>query len=264
VSIALDEHSRPSIAYFDGTAGDLRFAHFDGQQWNVQTVDARGSVGLYPSLAFDKNDHAIVSYFRKTSGDLRVARFDGTTWHVETVDLINTVGRSSDIEVDRKTGEIAVAYEDSTHGWLKVARNAGRGWTAAVVDKTTFGVTYTSVAFDRFDRPAISYYDIFHADLKFAELQNNTWMPQRLASKGAQGLYDQLYFTDDGRANILYYNRRNNSVIKISQTNAGGWTASTLQFNGGRYITVAVNPLDNSATYSWFQPGLAKLRLADV
>src|SRR5205823_2944296 len=34
VSIALDQHSRPSVAYFDGSAGDLRFAHFDGQHWN--------------------------------------------------------------------------------------------------------------------------------------------------------------------------------------------------------------------------------------
>src|SRR5206468_6620546 len=43
VSLAVDQHSRPSVAYFDGTRGDLRFAHFDGQQWNVETIDAKGS-----------------------------------------------------------------------------------------------------------------------------------------------------------------------------------------------------------------------------
>ena len=52
--------------------------------------------------------------------------------------------------------------------------------------------------------------------------------------------------------------------MKISQTNAGGWTASTLQSDGGRYITAATDPLDKSITYTWFQPGVAKLRVADV
>jgi hypothetical protein len=76
-------------------------------------------------------------------------------------------------------------------------------------------------------------------------------------------LYTQLYFTADGHANILYYNRRNNMVMKLT----GGipdWTATALQSGGGRYIAAAVDPLDHSVAYSWFQPGVAKLRIADI
>ena len=128
---------------------------------------------LYPSITCDGDDHPAISYFRKTSGDLRVARFNGSEWIVTAVDTFETVGRSTDIAYNKNTRELAVAYEDSTHGWLKIARNNGGAagadaWTPFIVESHTHGVTYTSLAFDPSNRPSISYYDIFRADLKFA------------------------------------------------------------------------------------------------
>ena len=267
VSLALDSHGRPGVAYFDGTAGDLRFAHFNGESWDVEIVDAPGSVGLYPSIVYDQDDHAIISYFRKTRGDLRVAHQNAAAssgWDITPVDIQFIVGRSTDMVRNAKTGEIAIAYEDSTHGWLKIARYAGGGaWKTAVVDSLTRGVTHTSIAFDNSDRPAISYYDIHRADLKFSRFNGAAWDTQKLASKGAQGLYTQLYFTGDGAANILYYNRKNNLVMKVTG-DIPDWNAEALQSNGGRYIATAHNPLDDSITYSWFEPGAAKLRVARV
>jgi hypothetical protein len=175
VSLAIDSHGRAGVAYFDGTAGDLRFAHFNGATWDISVVDAPGSVGLYPSICYDDADHAVISYFRKTRGDLRVARQDDaaeTGWTITPVDVQFIIGRSTDIARDAVTGEIAVAYEDSTHGWLKVARlGAGGAWTTSVVDNLTIGVTHASLAFDNSHRPAISYYDIYHADLKFSPVR---------------------------------------------------------------------------------------------
>lgn len=264
VSLAVDKYDRPAVAYFDGTAGDLRYAHFNGETWDVQTIDSKGSVGLYPSLLFDASGNPVISYFQKTRGDLRVARFDGTQWNIQTVDATGVVGRSTDLALDKKTGELAIAYEDSGRGRLKVARNSGAGWTRGVADGQTHGVTHTSIAFDPNDDPAISYYDIFNADLKYAEFNGAGWTIQRLANKGAQGLYTQLYFTDDGNANILYYNRKGNSVVKLTGTIDTGWAASVLQSTGGRYIAAAEDPLDGHVTYSWFEPGVAKLRVADL
>jgi hypothetical protein len=263
-AIAIDSRGRAGVAYFDGSAGDLRFAHFNGETWDVEIVDARGSVGLYPSIAYDADDHAIVSYFRKSSGDLRVARetADGG-WNIEAVDLTDVVGRSTDIEFNRKTGEIAVAYEDSTRGWLKIARYIAGAWQTSFVDAYTLGVTHTSIAFDAADQPAISYYDIHRADLKYTNFTGAQWQIHRLASKGAQGLYTQLYFSNDGLANIVYYNRKNNVVVKLTGT-GDVWAAEELESGGGRYLSVTTNALDGTATYAWFEPGVAKLRLGDV
>lgn len=263
VSIDVDDHSRPAVAYFDGTSGDLRFAHFNGQSWDVEIVDSRGSVGLYPAITYDTYNRPVISYFRKTSGDLRVARMSGGIWDITAVDVTDTVGRSTDITCDPTTGEIAVAYEDSTRGWLRIARNNDEGWSINVVDNLTRGVTYPSVAFNANHEPAISYYDIHNADLKYAQLAAGAWQTQKLASKGAQGLYTQLYFTSDGLANIIYYNRKNNLVMKVSG-NMPTWSAEALQSAGGRYIALDIDPLDDSIAYTWFQPGVAKLRVADV
>jgi len=265
VSVALDKRGRPSVAYFDGTAGDLRFAHFDGETWNVQTIDSTGSTGLYPSIAYDGNDHPNISYFQKTKGDLRLASFDGSKWAIQTIDSKGEVGRSTDIAYDKKTKELAIAYEDSGKGRLKMARNPGSGWTRGLVDNDTIGVTHVSLAFDpKDDQPAVSYYDIHRADLKYAEFTGTEWHQQRLANKGAQGLYTQLIFSSKGTANILYYNRKNNLVARLSGGIGQAWTSSVLQTGGGKYIAATVDPDGDSVTYTWFQPGAAKLRVADL
>ena len=274
VSIALDSRGRAGVAYFDGSAGDLRFAHFNGATWDVEIVDSRGSVGLYPSIVYDGDDRAVISYFRKSSGDLRVARqTDGgddeaapSGWLIEAVDMTDVVGRSTDITRNARTGEIAVAYEDSTRGWLKVARLApGGAWQTEVVDAYVAGVTHTSIAFDHADRPAISYYDIDRADLKYASFDGAEWLIHRLASKGAQGLYTQLYFGNDGLANIVYYNRKSNLVMQLTGTaGPGEWSPVELESGGGRYLALANDPTGGGVTYSWFEPGPAILHVADA
>ncbi|MEO6434528.1 MAG: S8 family serine peptidase [Tepidisphaeraceae bacterium] len=266
LSLAIDAHGRPAVAYFDGTGGDLRFAHFNGQTWDVETIESSGSVGLYPSLVYDGDDHAVISYFHKTRGDLRVARFNGTLWNIQTVDAKGVVGRSTSLAFNRATGELAIAYEDSDFGRLKMARNPGGGWTRGLVDPSRSGVTHTSVAFDAFNQPAVSYYDIRNADLKYACFNGSIWSQQRLANRGAQGLYTQLYFTPGGLANILYYNRKNNLVVRLTSNGTPGafWTSTVLQSGGGRYLSLASDPTDASITYSWFEPGVAKLRVVEL
>ena len=80
----------------------------------------------------------------------------------------------------------------------------------------------------------------------------------------AQGLYTQLYYTAEGKANILYYNRKSNLVARLcgAGTPGSSWTSTVLQSGGGRYIAAAANPAGNAVTYTWFQPGVAKLRWA--
>ena len=263
VSLAVDSRSRPAVAYFDGSAGDLRYAHFNGETWSIETIDSQGSVGLYPSVTFDIDDRPVISYFHKTRGDLRVARFDGTAWNIQTVDANDVVGRSTDIVLNRNTGELAIAYEDSTRGRLKMARNPGSGWTRGLIDHSTLGVTHVSAAFAPDNQLAVSYYDIHNADLKYAEFDGVKWNHQRIASKGAQGLYTQLYFSASGDANIIYYNRRNNLVVRVFG-GLSNWNADILKQGGGRYISTAIDPRDQHVTYTWFQPGVAKLRLGEI
>jgi len=136
------------VAYFDGNAGDLKFARYDGINWNVQVLDSRNSVGLYPSLSFDLNGFAVISYYRKTSGDLKYAReqTDGT-FKTGSVDTKGDVGRSTAISVD-VNGRVGIAYEDSGRGYVKYAELAPRAtaWANTVVDSKTRGAAFISMA----------------------------------------------------------------------------------------------------------------------
>ena len=54
------------------------------------------------------------------------------------------------------------------------------------------------------------------------------------------------------------------AYVSATGTIDTGWNASVLQSTGGRYIAAAEDPLDGHVTYSWFEPGAAKLRVADL
>ena len=52
-SLAVDSFGGVGVAYYDASHGDLKYGYFDGSDWSVTTLDAKGNVGLNPSLAFN-------------------------------------------------------------------------------------------------------------------------------------------------------------------------------------------------------------------
>jgi hypothetical protein len=65
-SLALDSNNFPHISYYDATNKDLKYAHWTGTAWDIQTVDsgeyAWASVGGSSSLALDSADRPHISY----------------------------------------------------------------------------------------------------------------------------------------------------------------------------------------------------------
>ena len=39
-SLALDDLGHPHVSYYDDVLNDMKYAHFDGMAWRIQTVDA--------------------------------------------------------------------------------------------------------------------------------------------------------------------------------------------------------------------------------
>lgn len=261
LSLAIDALGRPAVSYFDGTTGDLKYANFNGSSWDSQTIDSRGSVGLYSSLAFQSDGHAIISYYNKSKGDLRIAEQTDSGWSIMTLDGAGDVGRSTSLAIDSATGDVAIAYEHSSLGALKVATRTGNTWGLAAVDQQTRGVSFISVAFDQRHLPAVSYYNAGPADLKYAASDGTQWQTYTLAKKGAQGLYSRLTFSG-GKANIFYYNRRNDMLVWLSGA-PGEWTATPLISDGGKYVSLAADGA-GGITYSFFRTANGKMFLGDV
>lgn len=126
-SLALDADDYPHISYYDSTYDDLKYAHFDGTDWHIETVDS-GWVGRFSSLALDPDGHPHISYWDQDNADLLYAFFDGTSWHVETVDTAGEVGLYTSLALDT-AGQPHISYcsRDPETGWCDDLRHAWVG-----------------------------------------------------------------------------------------------------------------------------------------
>jgi hypothetical protein len=180
-SLALDGAGRPHISYYDQGQADLKYAHFDGATWQIETVDAGGlngdgDVGQYTSLALDGAGRPHISYLDADEADLKYAFRDATGWHVETVDREGRVGRWTSLALD-SSGRPHISYWDGTNGDLKYAYHDGVDWQVEVVDSEGIMGEYTSLALDGAGRPHISYYDYTGYALKYAYRGSVTPLP---------------------------------------------------------------------------------------
>jgi len=87
ISIARTSLGDIGIAYYDGGVdADLKYAIYDGADWNVQEVMSEGDVGRYPSLDYDSNDNPGIAYMNYADGsdaELYYIYYDGLDWQVE-------------------------------------------------------------------------------------------------------------------------------------------------------------------------------------
>lgn len=258
VSLAVSTTGKPAVAYFDGWNGDLKYATLSstGRSWVPQTIDSRGSTGLYPSLAFGRTDLPAISYYNRTDKNLMLATFNGSTFSIKPIDTTGDVGRSSALVLDPNRSNISrwsIGYEDTTNGNYKYALEGDwdsgttvNGFTNYLVENLAEGGGYVSVAYydsgaagTRRFRPAMSYYDAGESALRFSRSTDGlgAWESEVVSSVGVRGLYSNLVFGASGSATILYFDRTNNAAWRAVQ-GTGSWTNELLRA-GGRELHVA-------------------------
>jgi hypothetical protein len=114
-SIAIDPDTGfPSIAYYDTANTALRYAAWDGDAWNLTTLDGFFGIdaGEYPSLAFDPADgNPAIAYYDRSFGNLKLAWHDGSIWRTQTVDSVGNVGLSPSLAFNNYgSGFPSIAY----------------------------------------------------------------------------------------------------------------------------------------------------------
>ena len=121
-SLILDTAGCPHISYAHWDQGVLKYAHFDGNVWQVETVDSAEDLGNFTSLALDTAGRPHISYYG-VGRVLKYAHFDGSAWQVETVDSTGDVGQYASLALDA-AGQPHIGYQDQSTGDLKYARRA--------------------------------------------------------------------------------------------------------------------------------------------
>jgi hypothetical protein len=171
VELVRDNNDLPITAYYDRINGELKLARFDdtASEFTVESLDAQGDVGWYPSVVVDLEGTVHVSYVDAINKDLlyindadRVTelvddgyRLVGTTEDGLPIPEFHFVGDDSSIVLtpdslyvayqDATTHELLVAYPTDTGAW---GRSAIAGDEAPFVGAYGF---YANATFDGTD-----------------------------------------------------------------------------------------------------------------
>ncbi|TFG68999.1 MAG: hypothetical protein E4H27_07485 [Anaerolineales bacterium] len=230
VSIALHPvNGRPYISYYEASHQMLRMASYVGtggncgpkNDWQCETVDHTGNVGMYSSIAIDPVDNLpIISYYDASNGALKVAVMTVFDWVFKTIDDPDLVsaGRYNSLKLS-STGKPRIAYYISNimgidSLWYAKYVGGGTGncggndYRCDIVDDGEQMGKYASLALDSSDQPHIAYHDGANDALMYAHY-NGSWLTRRIIPvSSSSGKYASLVVdTHNGDLpHIAHYN----------------------------------------------------------
>ena len=153
-SIATDSLGRLHVAYCNvqyENAG-LRYAFWDGTQWNRQILEGAGGPGTYRqavSLVMDKHNVPHLAYLDVLNQIVKYATQVNGKWQLHSIDSLGSsafLDRTGIALDERDTPYIS--YYDAKIGVLKVAYPQQQKWTIEVVDSGFAGFTSSIQIYD--------------------------------------------------------------------------------------------------------------------
>jgi hypothetical protein len=199
-SIVLDAKDNPSISFYEyrgpkdsGFKIRLRTVMYNGQYWELRTVDGEEGSGKFNAMAIDGQGRIHLAYANVGAGNagMRYAYWADGEWHTEVVEGMQEtqghyVGYSTNIAVD-KQGNPHLTYMDNSSAFVKYAvRNGGR-WQIQAVDALvrTGYPDRNSIIVDEQGRPYIGYYDAGRGILKVAHREGDKWFSETVDGNGS-------------------------------------------------------------------------------
>ena len=117
----------PYIAYYDGGAGDLKYAWYlgngtgncGGNDWNCYAIDTSGDVGRYPSLVLGQGSTTPpgIAYYDAGNGRVKYAYYVNTLWPGNCgTGLMSTKWQCDGIKNTATTGWMSIDLDTYTDG----------------------------------------------------------------------------------------------------------------------------------------------------
>jgi hypothetical protein len=228
-SIALDSNDYPSISFYEyrGPKGTdisvrMRVVVWNGNNWQVQTVDGQNQSGKFNALAIDAQNHKHLVYANVnalTTG-MRYAYWTGTTWNLEIFDGPaqndgGYVGYAASLALD-KAGNPHVTYMNYSSPTLKYAVRKDGRWEVESVERLA-GVGYpdrSGIFVSDAGEPYISYYNAGQGSLKLAHREGRQWVTETVDNNGC-GFTSSIQI-DRGTIWIAYADEGGSGGLKIA------------------------------------------------
>jgi hypothetical protein len=237
-ALALDDAGWPHITFVERSSlvEQLRYAHWDGATWQVETLDDKGQVGRFNSMALDSDDAPYIAYYDARFGDLRLAHW-GPRWVHGPVDESGVLLAPSLALADQTP---TIGYYNQSSGQVKGALWNGE-WEIAPVAFVSNEVTATSLATSLAGQH-LSYYDADNQRLVYASNAGGQWTTQIIDNSADVGRYNRLLLV---RANS------SNPGARIAYWDATSWRIKLALLDPGDPIQIVTNlagpPLNSSS-----------------
>jgi hypothetical protein len=240
LALALAADGSPCLAYYDAGNRKLVYASWNGNAWDLKTVDGSGDAGWYVSLALAAGDAPRISYHDNVNHDLKYAAWNGTAWDIQIVDSAGEMGQYTSLAL-ASGGAPRIGYHDGTNRDLKYAAWNGSSWDIQIVDSAGDMGRYCSLALDSGGNPRMSYYDATNCDLKYAAWNGTSWDIQTVASLTDVGQYSSLKLDAAGNPHIAYYDATYTN-LKYAAWIGSAWDIRTVDSPGdvGRFASLAL------------------------
>ncbi len=246
-AIAVDANGYPHISYRDGTVGwRLKYAQWDGSEWQIAFVGTAESVYGVTSIALDGSGNPHIAY---DAGGLLHAWWDGSDWQKERVDSLiwGDVGEWNSIAFDTDGyPHIAYTYNYAGVYYLKYAYKDASGWHRSVADSLIGDeFQYVCMALDGNNNPQISYYDWKVYDLKYAYWDGAIWHIERVDTAGQVGTHSSIALDSLDYPHIAYTDGTNYGV-KYARWDGSIWHIETVEsdIGYGFYTSLALDAND--------------------
>ncbi len=247
-SLMLDQQGNPHVC---ATYAGLRYAHFDGKKWTVDTIgsDYTMTIQYACAVAVAPDGSQYLTWYNIESVSnphLRYGVLKDGAWMVRTLDWDMQTGKWHSMVLNSQ-GNPYVSYDAYVKGLLKCAHWDGQNWKIRIVDsRGSHGSDYSigmgsSIALDLQDNPHISYYTT--NELRYAQQQKDTWKIETVDTvspdHGAHEYRSSLIFDKNGFPHISYENL---GVLKHAYWDGKGWRVEVIASSGPvalRYSSMA-------------------------
>ena len=268
-SMAIDSKDNIHLAYYtahsdSGRDFELRYAHFNGSSWAVQTVDGDSeyNVGMWPSLALNSSGSPSISYnvdkWPSSDSDLRYSYWNGSSWTTEKVMVGGDAGSRSSLDMDQNDHP-HISYRSS--GGLNYAYWSGSSW---IDDKVApRDSSWMSMKLNKTGEPVIAFNHnepaVKPMILKYAVRSNGSWKTTEI--DGANDPAVSLALENQEFPHISYYSV--NNTLKHAYFEGESWMTEVVDNASlvGAYSSIALDQ-KNDLYISYSDYSNETLRLA--
>jgi hypothetical protein len=169
-SLAFDSQDLPHISYMDRKSGvgKLKYAYYDGLNWQTELIDTEGDCGHDTSIAIDSNDRVHIAHV-DWEHTPRYVFDNGSYWEIEVIGDGDLGGWYTSLVLDENDDAHVSLCSLPSPANLVYTHRVGLDWITETVDSGFMAGFYSSIALDRLGRPVIAYQDATSAlDLKLA------------------------------------------------------------------------------------------------